>query len=98
MTRTRWPALLAMASLAFASGPLPAGDLYPEKEPAKLPAASLPKSAEVQALSVKPDTVALKGLDDAQQLILTATVGGQPIDLTHDVTYEVADEKIVRVT
>src|SRR5262249_5694274 len=68
------------------------------KEPAKLPTATLPKPAEVQALSVKPDAVALKGLDDAQQLILTATVGGQPIDLTHDVTYEVADQKVVRVT
>ena len=41
----------------------------------------------------------LKGSDDAQQLIVTATLtGGRLQDLTGDVKYEVADAKVVRVT
>src|SRR5262249_36094406 len=99
MTHTRWPALLALATIAIATGPLSARDLYSDKEPAKLPAPNLPKAAEIQALTVKPDKVALKGLDDASQLIITAQVaGGRLVDLTHDVKYEVADEKTARVT
>ncbi len=92
------PAWLALAALATA-GPVSAGDLYPEKEPAKLPAVSLPTPADVQTLTVQPDKVILKGIDDAQQLILTASLAGSRVlDLTHDVKYEVADDKIVRVT
>jgi len=99
MTHTRWPALLAMATIAIASGPLSAGDLYPDKDTTNLPAATLPKSAEIQELTVKPDKVALKGLDDAAQLIITAKLAsGRLVDLTHDVKYEVANEKTTRVT
>jgi hypothetical protein len=85
MTPTRWPALLAIAALAVG--------------PAPLPAASLPKPTDVQALDVKPAAIALKGLDDAQQLILTAKlVGDRLLDLTTDATYAVADETVARVT
>src|SRR4051794_36666480 len=95
MTLTRWPALLALALSAAVNAPLSAE----EKAPAKLPDPVLPKPAEVQSLAVKPDKVALKGLDDANQLIVTATVAGNKLlDLTHDVKYEVADEKVARVT
>jgi len=103
MKRTRWPVLLATlaALLAISPGSLIAGDLYPDKETAKAPAAALPKPAEVQSLAVKPDTVTLKGLDDASQLIISANLAAassRPVDLTHDVKYEVADNKVARVT
>jgi hypothetical protein len=88
-----------MATLAVASGPLYAGDLYPDKEPAKPSAVSLPKPGEIQELTVKPDRVALKGIDDAVQLVITAKLaGGRLIDLTHDVKYEAGNDKAVRVT
>jgi len=99
MTHARWPALLALASLATVGGPLSAGDLYPDKETAKIADATLPKPADVQSLDVKPDKLTLKGLDDAQQLILTASLaGGKLQDLSGDVKYEVQDPKVARVT
>jgi len=36
----------------------------------------LPKPADVQSLAIHPAKIALKGGDDAQQLILTATLAG----------------------
>jgi hypothetical protein len=97
MTLARWfwlPALLILAA-----GSLRAGDIYSDKEPAKLEPLVLPKPAEVQKLEVYPTKVALKGADDAQQLILTATLaGGRLQDLTSDVKYEAADAKMIRVT
>jgi hypothetical protein len=99
MTHTQRPSLLALAALAIAVGPLSAGDLYPEKEPAKLPASVLPKADEIKTLSVQPEKVSLKGIDDAQQLILTAALAGDKlVDLTHDVKYEAGNDKVVRVT
>src|SRR5207244_905499 len=41
----------------------------------------------------------LKGGDDAQQVVITGRLAGERLqDLTGDVTYEVADGKVVRVT
>jgi hypothetical protein len=98
MSRTRWHALLALGALSLAAGPLAAGDIYPDKSPATTDTA-LPKPAEVRSLAVHPQRIALKGADDAQQLILTATLaGGRLQDLTGDVKYEVADAKVVRVS
>src|SRR5262245_56493703 len=97
MSHTHWPAIAALAALTLAPRPVSAADLYPDKPPAALPAA-LPQPADPQSPDVKPAAVALKGLDDAQQLILTAAVAGRPVDLTHDARYEVADDKVVRVT
>ncbi len=90
MKSTRW---LALAALALSTARILAADA-----PAALPEAKLPTPAEVKSLAVKPTKVSLKGLDDAQQAILTATTPGGEVDLTHDAKYEVADEKIVRVT
>jgi hypothetical protein len=93
------PALSAVAALFCTVASLSAGDLYSDKEPAKLPPLVLPKPAEVQTLTVQPKEIALKGLDDANQLILTAALAdGKMQDLTGDVTYTVADPKIARVT
>jgi hypothetical protein len=100
MTRARWSAGIAAAILAVAAvRPLSAADLNPEKAPATLPAVSLPKPADVASLAARPDKVTLKGLDDAQQILLTATVaGGKLVDLTHDAVYSVDNEKVARVT
>src|SRR5262249_53190147 len=99
MTLTRWPVLLAFAALFCAARPLPAGDLYADKDPAPPAAFVLPKPAEVQSLAVHPTAITLKGGDDAQQLVLTAALaGGRLQDLTADVKYEVGDPKVARVT
>jgi hypothetical protein len=53
----------------------------------------------VKSLEAYPTKIALTGGDDAQQLVLTATlINGQLQDLSGDVQYAVADAKIVRVT
>jgi hypothetical protein len=99
MTHVRWPSLLALAALTCAGGSLLAGDLYSGKEPAKLDATTLPRPTEVRALTVQPLKIALKGGDDAQQLVLTAELlDGRLQDLTGDVKYEVASTKVARVT
>src|SRR5579864_7813997 len=90
-------ALTALAALTL-SGVLRAA------EPAKTPTPSsdgtpLPTPAEAQKFEVYPAKIDLKGGDDAQQLILTATVAGsRQQDLTLDCKYEPADAKVVRVT
>src|SRR5262249_46081302 len=99
MARTCWHALLALGALILVGGPLAAGDIYPDKSPATADSTPLPKPAEVRALVVHPQQITLKGADDAQQLILTATLAdGRQQDLTGDVKYEAADAKVVRVT
>jgi hypothetical protein len=93
----RWFHLAALPLLAVAA-PLSAGDLY---KSGSIPSDSvaLPKPGEVKALAVHPSAIALNGSDDAQQLVLSATVAaGRLQDLTGDVKYEVADPKLVRVT
>jgi hypothetical protein len=92
MKFTRWPALPALAALFLAAGPAAAKD-------ADSPEVALPKPADVQALAVAPEKVALNGLDDAAQLVVTATLAGNRLqDLTTDIKYEVTDPKVARVT
>src|SRR5262249_39752430 len=98
MTHSRWPVLLALAVLAHQASPAFAREA-PSKEPARLPAVVLPKPAEVVGFSAQAPKVVVKGLDDAHHLTLTANLGGgKVIDLTHDVRYEISDNKIARVT
>jgi hypothetical protein len=98
----RWPALLALAafvSIAVGVLGLRAGDLYSGKEPARADSFVPPKPGEIQSLAVHPTRIALKGLDDAQQLVLTATlVGGRLQDLTGEAKFDVANVKVARVT
>jgi len=90
--------LTAFAALTFSGGHLAAGDLY-NKEPAKVDLTPLPKPADVKTLEVYPPKIALKGADDAQQLVLTATLmNGQLQDLSGDVQYDVGNTKLVRVS
>jgi hypothetical protein len=97
-TTKRWSTLLALAALTCAGGQLLAGDLY-DKTPVPTDQAALPTPAEVRVLEVSPAKIALKGLDDAAQLLLTAHLTGERLqDLTGDVKYEVANSKVARVT
>jgi hypothetical protein len=99
MTRSRRPAPLALVALLCCAGPLTAGDLYADQGAAPAGGAPLPRPADVQALAAHPAAVALRGADDARQLVLTATLAeGRLVDLTGDVAYEVADPKVARVT
>jgi len=94
MTNLRGFALGALLGLA---GYLSAGDLY-NKGPVNVKEAELPRPADVKSLEVFPAKIQLRGLDAAQQLVLTAILNdGRLQDLTHDVRYE-ADAKVVRVT
>ncbi len=97
-TLTRWLCPIALAALFVTGSQLRAGDLY-GKEPVHADAVALPRSAEIQSLDVHPARIALKGMDDAQQVILTAALsGGRLQDLTGDVKYEIANPKVARVT
>src|SRR5262249_26146950 len=59
----------------------------------------LPAPAQIKALAVEPKSIDLVGSDDSRQLVLTGTLsGGSLQDLTGNVTYEVADTKVIRVT
>ncbi len=98
MTRLRWPALLAAAAFAWPAALL-AGDVYGDKDGPKQEPMVLPKPADVQTFTVSPDKIALQNGDDAQQLIVTAGLaGGRLQDLTGDVQYTVADEKVAKIT
>ncbi len=99
MASSRLRVLLALATLGYAGDFLRAGDLYSGKESAKHENVALPKPSDIKALTLHPNRIVLKGMDDAQQLVLTAELqGGQLQDLTGDVKYEIADKKIARVT
>jgi hypothetical protein len=98
MKFTRWRVLTALAALFCSGGLLFAGDLY-DKGPAKTDQTVLPKPAEVQSLVCYPAKITLKGGDDAAQLLITANLaGGKLQDLSGDVTYEIADPKLITVT
>ncbi len=89
--------LTAVAFLTSSGSALLAGDLY-NKDTAKLDPVALPKPAEIQALELHPTKITLKGMDDAKQIIVTARLNDQRLqDLSGDVTYAVADSKVVRV-
>jgi hypothetical protein len=91
-------ALAALAALALLGGRLGAGDLY-DKDAPKTDEVVLPKPAEVASLASNPAKIALKGMDDAQQIVITATLQGNRLqDLSGDVKYEVADPKVARVS
>src|SRR5437588_6572934 len=97
MFTQRAPILLA-AFLLGSTSPLTAGDLYAGKT-APTETVTLPRPADVRGLEVHPVKLTLRGLEDAQQLLLTASLpDGRLQDLTGDVKYEAANPKIVRVT
>ena len=85
MPSTRLFAALLACSLAA-----PAAALEP---------AALPKPADIQSIAIHPAKLALKGADDAAQVVVTATLtDGKTQDLTHDVKFTVADGKTAAVS
>jgi hypothetical protein len=89
--------LLALTALSIAGGRA-FGDLYNKTE-VKGDLAPLPKPAEIKVLAANPTQVTLKGLDDSAQLIITGQLlNGSQQDLSGDVKYEVANDKVARVT
>src|SRR5215471_16642599 len=92
------PTLMALAALTCSGRDLRAGDIY-NKEPVKQDAIELPKPAEIQSLNAYPNQIVLKSTEDAQQILVTATLANNRLqDLTGDVQYEVADSKVARVS
>jgi hypothetical protein len=78
----RWLFLLAVPSPVLAD--------EPAKPSAPPDGVVLPKPADVKALAVNPPKVAIRGMDDAVQLVVTATLtDGRSQDLSGDVAYVV---------
>jgi hypothetical protein len=100
MTGTRFHRLVltALAALTCSGGPVLAGDLY-NNDAGKAGEVVLPKPAEVAKLAVTPAKIDLKGIDDAQQIIITATLNdGRLQDLSGEVKFDIADSKVARVS
>jgi Protein of unknown function (DUF1549)/Protein of unknown function (DUF1553) len=58
----------------------------------------LPTPADIKELQAFPTKLSIKGSDDAPQLIISALLSnGQLQDITGDVTYKIADDKIAEV-
>jgi hypothetical protein len=90
---------LLLAGIAVAlSATVSSAQLYDNKT-VKTDQVALPTPADVQTLAVFPAGITLKGLDDSAQLVVTgALAAGKTQDLTGDVKYEIANEKLARVT
>jgi len=79
--------LVALVSIAFVTT-LTAADVR-----------RLPSPAELTGLQVYPSKLQLKGGDDAPQVVITGTLAnGRQVDLTGDVIYKIADEKVAEVS
>jgi hypothetical protein len=93
-----WPILLGLAAVTVPGDNRAADDVYNKKQ-GKSETVALPSPAEVKALTVFPESVALNGTDDSRQLVLTASLVSQRLqDLTGDCTYKVEPAGVVRVT
>jgi Protein of unknown function (DUF1549)/Protein of unknown function (DUF1553) len=91
---SRWLFLLAV--VAVSASPASA-DLYGKAQNPTDPT-PLPKPTDLQSLTVYPTNLTIRGMDDAAQLIVTATLkDGRLQDLSGDVEYSVADGKTARV-
>ncbi len=96
-THLRWATLLAFLALIASVQTLTGQELYGKKN-ARGDTIAMPKPTEVQALSVFPTSVTLKGTDDSAQLVLTAKLAQRQQDLTGDAKYAIADPRVARVT
>jgi hypothetical protein len=88
---------LALTACSLFSAAATAQDY--SKKAATTDQVALPPAAEVNALTVTPPTVTLKGLDDSAQLVITGQLkNGKTQDFSGDVQYTVANPAIARVT
>src|ERR1700733_3733805 len=69
--RRRWLMALACALFACCGPHAIAGDTT-NKKPPQAGTTALPESGQIKSLEIFPNQVALKGIDDSQQLIVTA--------------------------
>lgn len=83
--------------LIFAATSAFAADTPAAKKPAS-DTLKLPAPAEITELQVQPKEIRLIGDDDSRQIVITGGLKGGLQDLSGDVTYQVADTKVVRVT
>jgi hypothetical protein len=100
LQRHRWLVVLVGLALVYfgtRNSRSSAGDLYGKKQAAG-DIIAMPNPAEVQTLEVFPTKVNLKGIEDSQQLVVTAVLPRRLQDLTGDVKYEVANPAIASVT
>src|SRR5262245_37378780 len=103
-SRQRWivsPGRVVVLSLAlglvFVASQRTAGqELYGKKQ-IKGDTIAMPNPGEVESLSVFPPKVHLKGMEDAQQLVVSAQLRDRKQDLTGEVKYEVADSAVIKV-
>ena len=88
--------------LALAAGLLACSPAVAQTEPAKKATSDiiqLPTPAEVKELQAYPKEFQLIGEDDARQIVLTGVLqNGAYQDFSGDAVFEVADNKILRVT
>jgi hypothetical protein len=97
-TRILRPAWVALAALIASPSGLAANDQV-KKPSAPSEPAPLPQPSQIKSLAAHPAELILRGRDDAQQILVTATLaGGRLQDLSTDAQYEPSDGKIVRVT
>jgi Protein of unknown function (DUF1553)/Protein of unknown function (DUF1549) len=95
---TRFSCWLFLLATATTFVPSAFADEVPKAPPPPLDTVALPKPADVKSLSVYPTQVSLSGLDDASQLVVTATLNdGRLQDLSSDVEYSIAESKTARV-
>ncbi len=89
-------ALVAALAILGTTHLASAGD---SKKPSPPPDMPLPAPADVKALTAHAPAVTLKGQDDSAQLIITGQLNsGRLQDLSSNVTYDVGDAKLLRVT
>jgi hypothetical protein len=101
MYRTTKRSLALFAALVFTTG---CGLLFARDADKSAPAAkpdvtAMPAAADIASLIVHPAKVTLRGGDDAVQLVVTAKLkNGESRDLTGNVTYTPASDKLVRIS
>jgi hypothetical protein len=62
-------------------------------------AGAAPQAGDIKGLQAYPTKISINGGDDAPQLLITATLSnGKPVDISSDVTYDVANPKLARIT
>lgn len=94
---TRFSRWLFLLALSIATGQSAIAD-QTGKAPPPPDGVVLPKPADVKSIAIHPAKVSIKGMDDAAQLVVTATLqDGRQQDLSSDVQYSVVDGKSAKV-